>query len=221
MPLAKSFKKRRGVKKVKKAWYNRKYSAMQMAQKALTGINYVREMINCEKKYHDVLSSGSIDYNGTVTILSGIAQGDSATQRDGDSLLCNSLLVRGEYKIDSGATGNTSQMLRVIYFIDKNKTTATPTGTDILQSAGTVWAPFSPLNKAMDGRFKILRDRTICLNVQNPTFATKEYIKLPRHHVKYDGAVISKGQIYVMVISDQLVATPTYELYTRLGFYDN
>lgn len=218
--FARNFNKKRKYRKPKKAWYNKKYSALQLASKALKGVNYMRGMINCEKKYHDVLSSGSADYSGNMTLLTGITQGDAATQRDGDSILGRSIMIRGEFKIDSGATGNTSQMLRVIYFVDKNKTTTTPTGADVLQSAGTVWAPFSPLNKNIDGRFKILRDRTICLNTQNPTVATKEYMKI-YHHVKYDGAVVNKGQIYVLVISDQLVATPTFEIYARFGFYDN
>lgn len=52
--------------KKKTTWYKKKYSALEIAQKALSMAKYMKGMINCEKYYFDNTISDSPSYTGLV-----------------------------------------------------------------------------------------------------------------------------------------------------------
>lgn len=211
--------RKRTYRKTKKAWYNKKYSALDMAKKAMRNVHYIKGMINCEKKYSDYQSTTTPNWSGTEYGISGIIpQGDTAGSRDGDSILLRSILVNFEIFKNSAVA---NQTVRIIVVLDTNKTSTLPVLTDILASTGTDAVVLSPYKTSMDGRFKILRDRTFSLNTgSTDSILRKEYIKT-YVHPKYAGAFPSKDQIHIFICSDSNINLPEVKMYTRLGFYDN
>lgn len=218
-------------KKPTVGWYDRKYSAMDMARKALKNVHYIKGMINCEKKYNDqsnILMNQSINTSGVIQLISGIPQGDGDSQRDGNSVLARSLLIRGSLNSNMATGAIQNQVVRMIIFQDKNVSGGvTPTVSDILEAAnvGTERAPFSPLNVHINGRVKILRDRLLKTIKTQDTgmMIVNEYIKLYTH-LKFNGSLgtnVSGGAIYALFVNGNDSWPCEADLLTRIGFYDN
>lgn len=213
---------KRKYKKKGTSWYNKKYSAFQLAERAVKEIHYLKGLINSEKKFNTLAVTGTVPFTGTVAHLSIISQGAANDQRNGLSVLCRSIYIRGS--VENQHTTATSS--RFIVFIDKNDSDGTiPSNINLLlqaSSVGTTQAPNSMLNRDNLGRFKILSSKMINTSPTDLARNFKFFIPL-RHHIRWDTAgSTSKGHIYFAIVSNQSAPNaPVITYTTRISYYDN
>lgn len=204
------------------AWYNKKYSPMELAQNALAGVKYLKGIINAEHKYLDTTISGNISYAGSVTQLSSIPQGDTAVTRDGNSVKCNFVSLKGTITQHSSAINT---FVRMILFVDKFNQGTAPTVTDVLVGNSDTQVVNYPLNRNNAGRFQILVDRVYPLSIEGSrTKTVSMFKKFSNHHIKFNGAAGTdekQGQIYLLLVSNESASFPPVEVYSRIDFYDN
>ena len=94
-------------------------------------LGFLKGMINTESK---AINSGLINTapstTATITYLTGVAQGDDYTARNGRSVRYKSLFCRGWYAINASST---QTVVRTIIFIDKFNQGSAPAASDLLQ----------------------------------------------------------------------------------------
>lgn len=201
--------------------------ALQVAKVAWKGVKFLKGIINSEKKAFDTsFSSAAVDYNGTITPITAIAQGDAINNRSGNSILAKSCKLN--YSIFSPTfNASNSATARVMLVQDMMNLGTIPSVSDILISVGSSNAPISQLNRAnsQQYRFKILYDK---LHVFSSTGGIRSSIMqnvMINDHVKFTGTATTdegKGFMYLVIISDQVTTnlinvTGT----TRVFYYDN
>jgi len=204
-----------------KKWYNKKYSAKDLAIKALKKSAYLASQINSEVFKHDTSTTQAVGSSGIIYPMTQIAIGDSASTRTGNSLLAKYISIHLDITHNAAATAT---LHRVILFIDTQQVAdTTPSVTDILANPSV--RDF--YNLATVGRFKILQDmRFITNNVVSPTKSinlSKTFNK-GFHHVRYNGSAatdLQKGGIYLLCLSTEATNTPTYNFLTRFAYHDN
>lgn len=225
-------KKQRGgyKRKSSKAWYNKSYTPLQLAQKALAGVNYIKGMINCEKhkmEFSDITGS-AISNTSTVYHLTGVSQDDSDSGRTGNSILVRGLKVGYTIRVNTSSPA-TSSCVRVIVLMDTQQLSDTqPLAnlTGLLEYPSGVRVVESPLDSTTVGRFKILLDKKHYIDtVQNVQAIYNTYIPM-QSHIRYNGngaGDIQKNGIYAFVFCDTAVSgNPLLvSLVSRLYFYDN
>lgn len=225
MPVAnknRRYKQRRSLRKPD-PWYRKKYNAMELASKAAQGVWYLKGLVNSELKVHSASVNQNIDYNGILDNLTLIAQGDTETTRDGNSIFLRYVNIKGRVAYSSSINPST---VRLMVLIDTSQDPATTTVSDVVAASttGTVFAPIAPLNKNSGvGRFKILYSKLFTVSEYRPTQAYEINLDL-RHHVKYDGATatsLKKGSVYFLQISDKTTDVPANMYYSRVKFHDN
>jgi len=222
--------RRKSTKSSNIAFYNKKYSALELAKKALAGLAYVKGMINCEKhkmEFSDV-SGPNISNTGTIYHLTGVGQDDTDSGRTG-----NSLLARGLYFSYTIRNSTSSPLavttVRVMLIQDQQQISDTGPGsvTGILEYASGPRVVNSALDSSTVGRWNILYDKRHELDtINNPQDMVSTYIKL-RTHLRYNGAGpgdIQKHGIYAVFLSSDAAGTSNpiiYQMQSRLYFYDN
>lgn len=214
-------------KKLKKNWnrgkQHRGESLIQKVGRIGQKVAYIGGMVNAEKQYKDINASQSPTFNGSITCLSAIAQGDDVGGRTGNSILAKSLFVNFSIGINASAT---QTMVRCLIFIDMLNTGTATTATELLTSAyvGNGYAPLAPLNVDFTTRYRVLVDKKYTLSNQGTKMlAVKVYKKLHKH-VKYTGSAstdVYKNNIYMLLISDENANAPLVNWVSRLGYYDN
>lgn len=222
--------------------YNRSYPLRSNTRPKLKNLDKRIKKINSkmELKFNDVFQSSiSIDDtagNGVMTLLNGIATGDSNITRDGNEIFGTSIQFRGVYSSDGDSLGIT--LLRTIVFWDSQSNGAAPTQGQLLELGIVTSALFAPYNMNNQKRFKIVYDKLITLNPQAGIDAAgtttdafpnsmvfKKKIKLGRI-VKYSGATAAIGDIasnslYVYQVSNQAAEFPLAAVGYRFIFKDN
>lgn len=210
-------RRRKTGKKKQKAWYKRKYTPMELAQKAAQGVWYLKGLVNSERLSGINASSMGVGITGEIQHITNIAQGDTITGRTGNSVFVRSILGRQNFEKNSSAT---ITHIRQVIFIDLQQVTdADPTPGMLLDSVSVL----SPLSTQTQGRFKILSSRMFTLTEQNPTKDVYFYKNL-RHHVRYNGTSagdIQKGGIYVMTLSNEASNEPTCRYNWKVSYHDN
>lgn len=213
-----TFRRRR---RTNTAWYNRKYSVMQMASKALKGVNYIRGLVNSEKFKHDLIGSSAISQAGVMTHITNISQGDGEGQRTGNSIFVRNVNIRGSLIKDTSATVT---RVRLMLIIDKQQVgDTTPNPGDVLDSVGTSNSVYSFLNNDTVGRFTILKSRLYSLTEDTPVINVNWNFNL-RHHVRYNGAGatdIQRGGIYILQIGTESANFPSFDRAIRVSYHDN
>lgn len=199
-------------------WYNRKYSPMQLAAKAYSGMKYLKSVINVEKKVHDVTETTAVT-TATITSLCQISQGDSNILRDGNSIKAVYLGLKWYLVCHPSAT---SCLVRFLVVKDNQQIADTiPAAGDVLNSVTLN----SFLNKDTLGRFSILMDRRMHLTLNGSNRTLFGHADFPlQHHIRYNGAAaadVQKGGLYLIMMSDQPINSPTLDLRSRLRFVDN
>lgn len=113
---------------------------------------------SAELKFHDVdLDDAVIAAGGAITSsINLIAQGTTESTRIGRRCTLRSINWRFEVTFPAGTTTATSDIVRVIMYLDKQANGATAAVTDILESAD--FQSFN--NLANKSRFRTLMDRT-------------------------------------------------------------
>ena len=214
-----AFRRRRNQKRSRKSWYNRKYSALQLATKAWKATRYIKGLVNSEMLHHRIGGNINIDSTGALLPLSAISQGDSDSGRTGNSIFARNLSMNLNIKIN--ASNLATQFIRIVLLQDNQQISdTTPSISDVLDSA----YPNAPLNQSTAGRFTIIRNWEFYLNATNqPGRVLKKYFKL-WHHIRYNGSAstdIQRGGLYLLYISDQATNPPTAGYQIKLGYHDN
>lgn len=142
MPKRFRSRSRRGFKK----FYGKKKQFRRFARK-------VMRVVRPEGKYIDTAFLHNTGLTATVTHLTAVPAGDTASERSGRKITLRSLLLRMSAQID---TDNVfGDYVRVILFQDKQQVgDTTPAASDVLQTVN----PISPLNGNSGNRFKVLKD---------------------------------------------------------------
>jgi len=208
MPAKKQFRKR----KPKKG--NAKLAQRVKRLESLTG--------KPEFKVIDSVGSTAVSTTGTLTLLNGLAEGDSATTRDGRQVLFKSLQLYVRGTMNGSATNTTC---RVIIFLDKQPNETAPTMAALLATtvAGGVDA-FRNLDNRK--RFVILHDSRMVLSTDFPERVHEHYKKMSLVS-QYDSgnagtiADITSNSLYMLQVSDEATNTPTQIFNVRLRFIDN
>lgn len=190
----------------------------QTARYALKGVNMLKGIVNAEKKRFDVRVTSSSSTTAAIAVLTGVAQGDDATDRNGNSILAKYMQVRVDTTMSGSATATVTRM---IILVDTQNQGTNPTAALILQDPTTY---LSPLNIDSTQRFTVLCDKffTTSINGQRMT-NYKRYIPL-NFHLKYTGSAgstFNKNNIFVLYMSNEATNVPDFTLYSRLVFYDN
>lgn len=214
-------KRRRGRKGGKSSpWYDKKYSAVQLARKAWDGVWRLKGLVNSEVHKND-MNSGltTIPNTGVIDSMVKIAVGDTYADRTGNSVYARSLNIKGVFALGASET---QSFIRMAVVIDTQQIGDTnPAFTDIYEAASSI----AHLNPATVGRFKVLKDLTYVISSGGDPIKGFE-INLPmRHHVRFNGTAntdIQKGAIYLVYTSSMYVTNPPTVLYrARLSFHDN
>lgn len=214
-----AIRRRKTYKRGRKTWYNKKYSALQLATKAWKATKYIRGLVNSEMLHNRIGGNITIDSTGGLLPLSGISQGDTDSGRTGNSIFARNLFMNLNVKVN--ASNLSTQFVRLILLQDNQQISdTTPSVSDVLDSA----YPNAPLNQSTAGRFTIIRNWEFYLNTAtNPGRVLKKYFKL-WHHIRYNGTAstdIQRGGLYLLYISDQSTNPPTAGYQIKLGYHDN
>lgn len=137
-----------------------------------------RQFQRGEWKYLDTAISVAVNTAGTITLLNGMQQGNTASTRVGMKISIRSIEWKG-YHIVTAGTG-ADQMHRFMLLIDRQTNATGPTALTDFLSTGNV---IGLRNLAARKRFKIALDKFYTLNATGESGsrrAIKFYMKLRR-----------------------------------------
>lgn len=198
--------------------------AAGLAYSAYKGVQYIRGLVNSEMYKHDlVVASTNISSTGAIVNTCSIPQNDGASGRTGNSVLVKALNAKGALTWNSASA---LQVVRLVAFIDTQQVAdavgpgpCAGTDTGIL----TTYSPWSHLNPACVGRYKILYNHMFTLDAYNPIRNYEINIPL-QHHVRWNGAAAgdyAKGIIYLMYVCSDVTNPSYYNLDSRISYHDN
>lgn len=203
---------------------NSVYSA---AWKALKIANQVRKVINVEKKYIDTpISDDSIINVRDIFLLNAMDKGDDHDQREGDSMLMQTLHVKAN--IFANTTPDTTTF-KIAYILDKESKGVLPTATDIWDDNSLAgYELLEHRNRDYSDRFVVLKEWTITLNNTDKNgHYFEDFIKLGVH-TKYfkDSNVgtiadISDNALYMVINTNQTSNGGIIRATARLTYTDN
>lgn len=207
--------------KRKTAWYNKRYSTMQLAQKAWSATKYLKGLVNSEMLHKDT-NIVLVATQSRLLQIVDITQGDSDSGRTGNSLLLKNIYFRGQLTINTAVASNTRITLALVK--DKQQVADTaPQLSDIFTSSTD---PDTLLNLNSSGRFKIKWRKTYTLT---PVSGGRNCIDITKYwklydHVRYNGPAstdIQRNGYYLAIISSEAINFPTVNLNNRVGYHDN
>lgn len=219
MPRTYARRNTRGrVRRRRTPWYRRKYDALSLAAKAAKGVWYLKGLVNSEMLHNQATGTTFSPNIGTITLLNGMAQGDTSSQRTGNSILMRNIFLRLGFQQHPSATTTT---YRVMLVLDTQQVGDTsPTISDILETVNV----YSPLSTASSGRFKVMKNWFFNTNNVSTTFRALNYYKDVRFHTRYNGPAntdIQKNGLYLITLSDQATNAPSFTYTWKVGYHDN
>ncbi len=194
----------------------RKKSTRQLALLAL------RRAGRARLKFTNALTSVTFNNTWNQLLLNGIALGDADTQRDGDSIRMETLMIRVKTSTNAAVDASTTCRYVVVYdrqangsILDTNKMFITDNSI------------ISPRDPALDRRYKVLWDRTFTVNeyTANATTSNDRYfskmirLRSMRAQYEFDGAAetaLSSGSLWFLFLSDRSTNVPFLEVSTML-----
>lgn len=218
MPYAKNYSKpRRGKGKI----MSTSSKALRLATQALSLAMMLKKLMNVERKFHIVAATHAPSLSTwNISLLSGIAQGDTSQTRDGNKCKAISLHCQGNAFLDSSASAT---VVRIIIFKDKSSQGAQPVATDLLQTQNYI-SSYNNVNCPY--RFKVLLDKTIDLSSTGTQVRNFDYFIKLQQHLTYGGAGgnqsdCEQGHLYIATLSNETTNLPDIVFNNRLTFVDN
>ncbi len=213
------YKRRRRIRRKPKrhiSWYNRKYSALEMGAKALTGLNWVRKRLNTESKFHDLTTATEQSTTGTVTLLSGIDQGDTSITRSGRRVRFTKLNLT----ILPAIQGNSvSDVVRFVIVRANNDLAPTWAGTF------TTTSPQSYRNLDSTRNVSVLYDKTFVLSTTAYLTKVIDINLIIDHVASWDIGTDTEANNHLFLLTCGQKATGTDAtdsvMHSRLRFVDN
>lgn len=221
--------RRRNYRKAKPSFMTRAGKVASMAFKAVKGLGYVKSLINVERKKHYAgLTTTQVPIASLATAhnLSAIAEGSNFNQRNGVSILAQDLLFRAQINrvAENVALAN---FVRVMLVVDYQYRDADPTLDNLINNTSSDFSIITPLDQYINGRYKILMDKTYTLTSDKPT-AIIEYYKNfgKKFHIKYQGTTandgsLNKNQVLAFFWTSSLSNPPTIIWNSKLTYTDN
>jgi len=168
-----------------------------------------------ELKYVDVTANSFFTEAGAVYLLNGLVPGTGASQRIGKKAVMKTLQFRASIgALSAGAEDTIFQgIVRFLWIYDKQSNATAPTLAQIFEQtdSGT-----SFMNMDNRDRFVVLADRQIAMDQSggHPAAQIKMYKKINLPTIFNAGtagtiADITSGSIYLVLISDSVLASPT------------
>lgn len=195
--------------------------ALATAGSALALAKSVKALLNVEYKiFHVELPDVEITSAGASIKMTGVAEGDDDSDRNGRSLRAKKFNMSWRMVINSG--GDDVQFCRIVVVQDMHQEGVLPTWLDVFQSNDV--NTFRNIDNT--DRFKILMDKKVVMHENRPGLFRKANIKLDTkvEYIGTDGGQASQGagNIYFMHISEQIGANyPLIDLHTRFRYIDN
>jgi len=181
------------------------------------------EVKSRELKYTNPITTGSYSAAGIMySITQTVTQGDSAQQRDGNSINLKSIEFVWQSQLNTSANFDWA---RLVIFIDTQNTGADPAVSQLLMSAvsGAPHERFVFITK----RYRVLFDEVVTLTNSGSNKIThiKHKLKLKDHHVEYLGTTNAQasngpGAVYALLLADASVNFSAYSLNVALKYYD-
>jgi len=212
----KQFPKKRVYKKKPAA-----FSYTGAAMKALKMAVKLRGIINSEKKFRNAnLLNTAITTTASVALVTNIAQGDTESNRNGNSVLLKSIELKGNIGY-AAASGTITDL----FLIEDKKAvngTAPSFGEVFVGSPASValWR-----NMDFDQRFVIKWQKQFIQHSEIDMVPINETIYLgDNHHCKWygtNGSDTESGHYYLMAVSNISTNSPVLYLDKRIRYYDN
>lgn len=184
-------------------------------------VNYLRSVVNVEKKYIDIITNTTATQTGAFVLLNGCQTGTTAITRNGQSIKIVSIYINTLCSINTSAS---TTYIRAVLLLDKQPNGATPSQLDVFKNSSSV---LSPLNISNSKRFKILAELRTTLSINGREMSRMKRFKKCRIHVEYntgnvgDITDINTNAIYLYYMSDQSVNNPVFDFTSRVRFIDN
>jgi len=178
-----------------------------------------------ESKYKDSLSTSSnLNATGIFEDTTDISQGDTATTRDGDEILLQSLEVNFYAFTDPISNDRVNACRVIVFFWNSNNT---PIVTDLLEDATGSLPHLSPMNNGNKKRILILYDRRFLVQSQTGpqgVIPQRFVISIPRKLQKVTyvtGSNNAVRRLYIFFCSDSSATpSPDIQYYVRLRYKD-
>lgn len=201
--------------------------AWSLAKRTAVGLNEIRKLINVEHKYVDVNLTTNTSQSGGSNYLCPVAQGNGIVDRDGDSIKVQSFDIIGTLYRNTASTVNESY--RVMIIRDLMNQGADPTGTDVVETAGTQYAPLQH-NDMLNGpdynsRFTILYDELFSLDTYHPTHTFRFHSNHDCHIAfRGTGATVASagtGAYFLLTFTSVATNSANCDFSSRIRFTDN
>lgn len=215
-------------------WYSKGMSAIQMSSKALALAYSLKSLLNVERKFAEnsaVNTEAAYDNIARIALTPFVAQGDTATSRDGRSIKWVSTLHKATL-VRNSTTSAVQDTIRILVVKDKYVNNANPDWEDIVQGVPSTLSVNDPRNVDEAVNYQVLFDKKITLTANYPSHQFDFYRKLDMH-TKYKlgasgatAADVESGMIYIFYISDKSTLSgtappPVVNYTTRARYIDN
>lgn len=189
-----------------------------IAMKAWKGVKALKGIINSELKNHTIQNNSfNASSTGAVSLISGITQGDSDAQRNGNSVLAKTLNLKYVITNNAAAPGT---IVKVYLIKDMQQVSdSNPTFTDVFSTSDIQSFP----NWQTKKRFQIKDAKTFVYDTSRLTQIV-EFSHVVDSHLLFNGAVstdVQKGHYYILWVSNQSTNVPNFTYSSRLSYYDN
>lgn len=189
--------------------------------KVVRDVNYLRSIVNVERKYIDTTATLTPSTTGVFTLLNASVPGTSATTRNGISIKLMSFLLR--FTLELNATATLTQV-RCVVVQDRIPQATSPASSEVFTVANSIT---SPLNLVNTHRFKIHYDKIYSINSTGTSSLNRKFFKKLRFHSQYNtvnGGTIADftaNSFLLYTLSDEATNTPSMVFYSRVRFVDN
>ena len=208
--------RRRKKKGNGKAWYDRRYSARDIAISALKNAQYMKKfLLNTERKLVDYNGTSNITTTPVVLHFTNFSRGDTASTRSGRKVKLVNFDLNMLLYLDASVNSDV-----VRYMIVQTKTPTAPTGALLLDNVSVI----GHRNLGLIRDYKMLVDDTVCLDIdKNNHTVIKHHLVLDNKCIFEEGSDTPEwGHLYMIIFSLTGGGTPTQaEIDSRLRFVDN
>lgn len=173
---------------------------------------------------HNVVTVPALGVNTAVlTLINGVAQGTTATTRNGRRIFMKSLMIRFSAIMANTSGGATAGRIMVVY--DKQSNATAPAATDILLADSII----SVNNLGNSKRFVTIWDKLIpCIGSAGPQSVLQAKYKVLNLPVDFNigsaGTIgdIQTGSLYIMIYTNATITTAAtnWAFDTRVRFSD-
>lgn len=170
-------------------------------------IKQLEKELKPETKVLDTDADLYADNTGWYVIpLSLMAEGTEYNTRVGRKIRAKSVFIRGQVKINPGATSST---IRMLVFWDRASGGAVPNPSDVMQTNNDLQSPLDVDNAGT--RFVVVADRTWDLSINGDRVKSFKIFRKLRQTVTFNGSsntsgALNNGQVYMMFFSNETSA---------------